>query len=308
MENFRLRVFRAVAHHLNFRMAAEELLLTQPAVTQQIKALEVEVGAPLFNRAGGRVTLTPAGQALLPYAEALRRMAEEARAAVAEVSGAVEGPLRLGASQTIGQYLLPKLISGFLLEHPRVEVELSGGNTHTVLEELRTGRVQVGLIEGPVLGNDVQVRPFMSDRMVCVVPAGHEWAEHEATLRDVAQATLLTRERGSGSRRVVEHALEAAGLRVKDLRLGMTFDSTEGLLSAVEAGLGIAFVSRWAVRNQLTLGTLRIARVQGLCIERMFSLATPLGPEPGGTSGAFLRFVLERAEGLTARTGTKARS
>ncbi len=301
MENFRLRVFRAVAQHLNFRVAAEELLLTQPAVTQQVKALELELSAPLFHRAAGKVTLTPAGEALLPFAERLSRLAGEAREAVSAASGAVDGHLQVGASQTIGQYLLPKLVSEFLREHPRVEITISGGNTHTVLEGLRAQRVQLALIEGPALGNDVQVRPFMADHMVCVVPAGHEWADHELTLKDLAQATLLTREQGSGSRRVVEHAIEAAGLRVKELKLGMTFDSTEGLLSAVEAGLGIAFVSRWAVRNQLALGTLRIARVCGLRLERMFSIAMPLGPEPTGTTGAFYRFVLERAEGLTPR-------
>jgi len=302
MENFRLRVFRAVARHLNFRIAAEELLLTQPAVTQQIKALENEVDTPLFNRAGGRVTLTPAGKALLLYAEGLKQMADEAREAVAAVSGTVGGNLKLGASQTIGQYLLPKLISEFLLEHPQTKIELSGGNTHTVLEALRTGQVQLGLIEGPALGNDVQVKPFLLDRMVCVVPAGHEWATHGTKLEELGQTTLLTRELGSGSRRVVEQALETAGIRMKDLRMGMTFDSTEGLLSAVEAGLGIAFVSRWAVRNHLALGTLKIARVKGLTIERMFSIATPLGPEPTGTSGTFLRFVVERGQGLLLGT------
>ena len=107
---------------------------------------------------------------------------------------------------------------------------------------------------------------------------------------------MVSRELGSGSRRVVEQAFEKAGLEVKKLRLAMTFDSTEGLLSAVEAGLGIAFVSRWAVRNQLALGTLKLARVRGLNLARMFSLATVAGPEPAGIAGAFHRFVLERAE------------
>lgn len=302
MENFRLRVFRAVAHHLNFRVAAEELLLTQPAVTQQIKALEAEFSTPLFDRAGGRVSLTAAGAALLPFAEQLKRLSQEAREAVAAASGATSGQLSIGASQTIGQYLLPKLIAGFLREHPRVEISIFGGNTHAVLEELRAKRVHIALIEGPSLGRDVQVKPFMEDHMVCVVPAGHEWADLEVTLDDLKQATLLTREQGSGSRRIMEQAFEEAGLRVRDLKLGMTFDSTEGLLSAVEAGLGVAFVSRWAVRNQLALETLKLARVRGLSLERMFSLASAAGPEPIGSAGAFYRFVLKRAEGLAPRS------
>jgi LysR family transcriptional regulator, transcriptional activator of the cysJI operon len=271
MENFRLRVFRAVAHHLNFRIAAEELLLTQSAVTQQIKALESEMDVPLFDRAGGRVSLTPAGAALLPFADRLAALAAEAREAVAAANGASTGRLALGASQTIGQYLLPKLIAGFLEQNPKVDISVVGGNTQTILEALVEHRVQLCLIEGPAMRRDVQVEPFMEDHMVCVVPAGHEWADKET------------------------------GLEVKKLQLLMTFDSTEGLLSAVEAGLGVAFVSRWAVRNQLALGTLKLARVRGLNLARMFSLATVAGPEPAGIARAFQRFVLERAEGLAPR-------
>jgi DNA-binding transcriptional LysR family regulator len=301
MENFRLRVFRSVARHLNFRIAAEELLLTQSAVTQQIKALESELDVPLFDRGGGRVSLTPAGASLLPFAERLAALAGEAREAVAATTGDHAGRLALGASQTIGQYLLPKLIAGFLQENPRIQISVMGGNTQTILEALVEHRVQLCLIEGPAMRRDVQVEPFMEDHMVCVVPSGHEWAEEEVDVQQFAQASLVTRELGSGSRRIVEQALEQAGVEVKKLRLAMTFDSTEGLLSAVEAGLGIAFVSRWAVRNQLALGTLKLARVRGLNLSRMFSMATVAGPEPAGVARLFQRFVLEKAEELAPR-------
>jgi DNA-binding transcriptional LysR family regulator len=308
MENFRLRVFRAVARHLNFRMAAEELLLTQSAVTQQIKALESELDVPLFDRAGGRIALTTAGVALLPFAEQLAELSARAREAVASTTGGSAGRLAVGASQTIGQYLLPKLIAGFLQQHPKVEISVMGGNTQTILEALVEHRVQICLIEGPPMRRDVQLEAFMEDHMVCVVPAGHEWADGEIEPKQLEEATLVTRELGSGSRRIVEQALEKAGVEVKKLHLAMTFDSTEGLLSAVEAGLGIAFVSRWAVRNQLALGTLKLARVRGLNLARMFSLATVAGPEPAGIAGTFHRFVLERAEQLAPRaTGRSGR-
>ena len=183
-----------------------------------------------------------------------------------------------------------------------------GGNTQTILEALVEHRVQLCLIEGPAMRRDVQVEPFMEDHMVCVVPSGHEWADEEVDVQQLTQASLVTRELGSGSRRIVEQALEQAGVEVKKLRLAMTFDSTEGLLSAVEAGLGIAFVSRWAVRNQLALGTLKLARVRGLNLSRMFSMATVAGPEPAGVARLFQRFVLERAEELAPRaTGRKGR-
>ena len=302
MENFRLRIFRTVAQSLNFRVAAEALLLTQPAVSQQIKALEAELGTSLFDRSSGRVSLTPAGAALLPFADRLKTLAEEAVQAVAGVSGSTTGQLALGASQTIGQYILPKLVAGFLREYARVTLTITGGNTQSVLEELRARRIQLALIEGPTLGNDIQVTPFMEDHMVCAVPAGHEWADQEIALSDLSQATLLMREQGSGSRRIVEQALSAAGLPMREMQLGLTFDSTEGQLSAVEAGLGVAFVSRWAVRNQLALETLRLVRVRGLSLARMFSLAQLAGPEAVGAAGAFARFVLERAETLAPRS------
>jgi DNA-binding transcriptional LysR family regulator len=285
MENFRLKVFRVVATHLNFSRAAEELLLTQPAVTQQIKALEDEYGVPLFDRSGGRITLTPGGLALLPFAEQLKALSDEAYAAVAAATGKHGGQLALGASQTIGQYLLPNLVAGFLRENPRVSITAASGNSDAMLEALVARRIQLALIEGPALRKDIHVEPFMEDQMVLVVPASHEWADHEIDISLLKEAPLLMREFGSGSRRVVENALAKAGLKKKDVTVRMELDSTEGLLSAVEAGLGVTFVSRWAVRNQLSLGTLKLARVRNLKLSRMFSLAYPAFPPGTGPAG-----------------------
>jgi len=306
MENFRLKVFRVVATHLNFTRAAEELLLTQPAVTQQIKALEDEYGVPLFDRSGGRITLTAGGQALLPFAEELKAISDEAFAAVANASGKQGGQLAIGASQTIGQYLLPNLVAGFLRENPRVAFTAMSGNSDTMLETLIAHRIQLALIEGPALRKDIHVEPFMEDQMVLVVPASHEWADHEVDISMLKEAPLLMREFGSGSRRVVENALVQAGLKKKELNTRMELDSTEGLLSAVEAGLGVTFVSRWAVRNQLSLGTLKLARIRGLKLSRMFSLAYPAGPQPSGNAGAFRTFLLARSMDLTPRVTGRA--
>jgi LysR family transcriptional regulator, transcriptional activator of the cysJI operon len=306
MENFRLKVFRAVALHLNFSRAAEELLLTQPAVTQQVKALEEECGVPLFDRSGGHITLTPGGQALLPYAEKLKIISDEAFAAVASASGRNAGQLAIGASQTIGQYLLPNLVAGFLRENPRVTVSAMSGNSDEMLETLVSRHIQLALIEGPALRKDIHVEPFMEDHMVLVVPASHEWADNQINVSMLKDAPLLMREFGSGSRRVVENALTEAGIKKKELNTRMELDSTEGLLSAVEAGLGVTFVSRWAVRNQLALGTLKLARVRGLKLSRMFSIAYPAGPEPTGNAGVFRKFLLARSMELMPRATGKA--
>ena len=295
MENFRLKVFRVVARHLNFTRAAEELLLTQPAVTQQIKALEDEYCVPLFDRRGGRILLTAAGAALLPYAEQLKTISDEAFEAVTSTSGSHAGALAIGASQTIGQYLLPNFVADFLREYPRVAITAISGNTDEMLAAVAEHRVQIALIEGPALRKDLHIEPFMQDQMVLVVPASHEWAGQEVDAQELCRVPLLMREFGSGSRRVIENALAKAGVKKKDMKTVMELDSTEGLLSAVEAGLGATFVSRWAVRNQLALRTLATARVRGLKLSRQFSLVYPSGPEPRGNAGAFHRFILSRA-------------
>ena len=308
IDNFRIRVFRTVARHLNFSRAAEELFLTQPAVTQQIKALEDELRVPLFGRAGGHISLTPAGKALLPVAEKMKALSDEALTAVAGAYGQHAGELSLGASQTIGQYLLPKFVAGFLHTNPNVRIAARSGNSDAMLEALVAREIQLALVEGPELRKDLHIEPFMEDHMVLVVPASHDWANQEIEPDDLISQPLLMREFGSGSRRVVEHALASIGLKPKDLRILMELDSTEGLLSAVEAGLGITFVSRWAVRNQLALGTLVLARVRGLKLSRQFSMAYQAGPEPIGNVGAFRDFLLTYSRELMPRTTCQKKS
>jgi LysR family transcriptional regulator, transcriptional activator of the cysJI operon len=292
---------------LNFSRAAEELLLTQPAVTQQVKALEDELGVPLFDRSGGRITLTAGGKVLLPLADQMKEISDQAFAAVTEAFGEPAGELAVGASQTIAQYLLPNFIAGFIKAHPRIRIVARSGNTKTMLDDLVAHQIQVALIEGPDQRKDLNIEPFFQDHMVLVVPTSHGWADQEIDIEALKEQPLLMREFGSGSRRVVEKAIVAAGLRKKDLRIQMELDSTEGLLSAVEAGLGVTFVSRWAVRNQLSLGTLKIARVCGLKLSRQFSIAYPAGPAPTGNVEAFHRFLLSTSLELAPRpTGKQA--
>ena len=311
MENFRLKVFRVVASHLNFSRAAEELLLTQPAVTQQIKTLEEEYGVPLFDRSGGKITLTPSGKALLPFANRLKEVSEEAYAAVARTSGKLAGQLAIGASQTIAQYLMPKFIAGFLRENPRVSISAISGNTDEILQALTTHRIDLALIEGPALRKDVHVESFMEDHIVLVVPASHEWAAQNVELAALVETPLLMREFGSGSRRVVEKAFAAAGISRKQLNIRMELDSTESLLNAVEAGLGITFVSQWAAQNHLALGTLKVARVPSLRLARKFSIVYSAGPPPAGNPGAFRTYLLARGMeqvSNTAATGRRLKS
>lgn len=293
LENFRLKVFRTVAELLSFRKAAEKLFLTQPAVTLQIKALEDELGVRVFDRTGGRVSLTPQGRLLLRHAQRIFRIITEAEQELAADEGQLSGELALGVSTTIAQYVLPRLIGAFLAEHPRVRFSLHSGNTEEIVELLLRDKVSIGLIEGPSRRREVHTEPFMDDEMVLIAYA--DFARGRISRHELLASTLLLREQGSGSRRVVETALQKAGFKLKAFGNVMYLDSTEAIKSAVEAGLGVGFVSRWAVAKELELRAVKTVEVAGLRITRHFCLVSRTSPEPQGLSASFRDFALERA-------------
>jgi LysR family transcriptional regulator, transcriptional activator of the cysJI operon len=297
LENFRLKVFRAVAEHLNFRKAAEHLFLTQPAVTLQIKALENDLGVRLFDRSGGRISLTGQGSVLLGYANKIASLAGEAESELGAGDGRVIGELSLGVSTTIAQYVLPRLLGAFLGEHPRVQFSLHSGNTSEIVQLLLESKVSVGLIEGPARERSLRTEPFMEDELVLIAPRDAE-SDH-VTRNQLLASNLLMREQGSGSRRVVENALEKAGLKLKGFKRVMYLDSTEAIKSAVEAGLGVAFVSRWAIGKEIELGALKVAHVSGVRATRHFTLISRTGPELQGPAAAFREFALARARILS---------
>jgi DNA-binding transcriptional LysR family regulator len=303
MENFRLKVFRTVAEESSFRRAAERLNLSQPAVSQQIHALEEELGATLFDRGKGRIRLTDSGALLLRYARKGARLADEARAALDGLRGETTGHLRIGASMTVTQYILPRMLGAFLEQHPRIEPAVTSGNTEQIVAALAHHKIDLGLIEGPVSSREVFRQRFFEDRLVLIVGRRYPWPGGAASgksgtvkptipVRALTEVPLLMRERGSGSRRVVELALRRAGLRFSDLRIAMNLDSIVAIISAVEAGLGAGFVSEWAIQKELKLGTVRVVPVEGLDIRRGMHLIRPFGPLPEGPAGAFERFIL----------------
>ena len=297
LENFRLVVFRAVARQLSFRKAAEELYLTQPAVSLQIKALEQDIGVQLFDRAGAHIALTEAGKVLLEYSQQARLLFTQAEREIAALSGDHAGELALGASTTIAQYVLPRLLSEFSREHPRAHFTLISGNTEQIVEAVEKQNVALGFIEGPPRSRDVKTQPFLEDELVLIASAAHEWTEQKSiACSEIASAPLLMRERGSGTRHVVEMALERHGIKLNSLRIVMELDSTEAIKSAVEAGLGIGFVSRWAIAKDLRLNSsFKIVEVDGLCIKRKFLLTHAAGPVPQGLAQEFRRFLFSRA-------------
>ena len=309
LDNFRLVVFRAVAEQQSFRKAAEDLYLTQPAVSLQIKALEEDVGVQLFDRTGTRIKLTDAGKILLDHSRQANALLMKAKEKIAALNGDHAGELALGASSTIAQYVVPRLLGEFSREYPRVHPTMISGNTEQIVQALEEQKIALGLIEGPARNRDVKTESFLEDEIVLVVSAAHEWAEVKSiSCSDIATASLLMRERGSGTRRVVEIALARHGVKLKSLRIVMELDSTEAIKSAVEAGLGVGFVSRWALAKDSRLdNSFRIAEVEGLRIKRDFLLAYSARPEQLGLAHEFRRFLLTRAGSQRLQTRTKQR-
>jgi DNA-binding transcriptional LysR family regulator len=189
------------------------------------------------------------------------------------------------------------MLGEFLRIHPRIRFSVQSANTEHIIAALAADQIDLGLIEGPVSSREVFRQRFLQDRMVLIAGRRYPWPEKTPVpVRALTQVPLIMRERGSGSRRVVELALRRAGLRWKDLRIPMELDSIVAIISAVEEGLGAAFVSESAIRKEVRLGTVRVVPVEGPDMRRDFTLIRAFGPTPAGPAGAFERFALATVE------------
>lgn len=259
-----LTLFDAVAREKHISKAAKRLLISQPAVSKQLRQLETAVGTALVDRSAKGVRLTAAGDLLAGYARRLVALAGEAEHAMAELRGLRRGKLTIGASTTLGAYFLPGLLARFRADHPGVDLGLEIGNTQDIERRLLEGQVDVALTEGFVHQEGLLARVFLRDELVPVARPGHPLCAG-ATLRQFCAEPLLLREQGSGTREVVEDALKKRGLTVKPL---MTLGSTEAIKHSVAAGVGVAFVSALTVRQELKDGRLAQVPIKGFRIER----------------------------------------
>ena len=283
IENFKLRVFRIVAETLNFSKAAQELHITQPAVTSQIRNLEETLGIALFDRVGRNATLTPAGETLLPYTRRIESLTNEALAALAPFGAQHSLDLFIGASHTIGVYLLPALLSQLIADWPKMRIHIISGSTTEVLTALATHQVSMGLIEAPAHRPDLKIERFMEDELCLILSPKHRWAR-KASLRaaEIVQEPILLREAGSGMRKFVEDYLEANGVLSQQLHTTIDMNSTEAIISAVEHGLGLGFVPVMALAKAQQTGSVRIVPLENGPIKRVLSFALLGGPVNAG--------------------------
>lgn len=290
-----LDVFVRVAERQSFSRAAEELHLSQPAVTLQIQALERSFGARLFERSRPKVRLTPAGEILLHHARAMLQHSAQARRLIEDLVQRAEGPLSIGASYTVGEYVLPHLLAPFRRSHPGVLPSVAITNTRSVAERVAQHAIDVGIIEGEVEDAGLLVTPLSEDRLVVIVPSGHCLASvREVPPEELAGETWLLREPGSGTRSAAERMLEATGITPKEtIQLG----STQAIKESVEAGIGVSLVSRWAIRKELRLGTLAEVSIRGHVATRRFSVVVERSRFRTKALAVFLEF-LEGSRGI----------
>jgi DNA-binding transcriptional LysR family regulator len=286
-----LAVFHAVAQTGSMTLGAERLDISQPAVSKQIQEMESALGVHLFDRIGRRVHLSRAGEILADYAGQLFALVQEVEEAMAEVRVVGRGKLVIGASTTIGSYLLPGVVAEFWRRHPNVELLVAIENTEQVHRRLAGRELDVGLTEGCVEEGDLDAEVFHRDELVVIAAAGHPLAgTPRVSLSAVRQEPFILREPGSGTRTVEERALARLKFPV---RAAMALGSTEAIKRVVAQGVGLAIVSRLAVRAECAAGTLAVLPVAGLRIDRPLYLVRRQGRRDSPALQAFYGVLRE---------------
>lgn len=290
-----LHIFHTVAEKGSFSAAAQALHMTQPAVTMQVQSLEDYFGTKLLQRSTKRIDLTEAGKALMPYARRSIELIRDTDQSMSTFTKQLKGRLQLGASLTIGEYILPRLLGPFGQEYPHISISMKVINTAQIMEDIINHQLNFGLIEAPVNHPEMHMEAVMSDELKLIVPKGHPLSNRtNVTLDEVIEYPFVLREQGSGTRLVMEEQLKRKQIDPADLKIVMELGSTGAVKSAVEAGLGISFLSISSVKHEVALGLVHIVSIDDVKFKRQFYsiyLKSALLPMSAVT---FLTFLRER--------------
>ena len=298
MADRRLQVFHTVARHLSFTKAAEQLFMTQPAVTFQIKQLEEQFNARLFERSHGKIALTPAGRLVMEYAGRILGLSEEMETRVAELTGTMSGPLLLGASTTIAEFILPRILGEFKVEHPQVHTHLTVGNSEMIESRVADHALDLGLIESPSHLPALATEVCCEDELVLICQPGHRFAA-AASVKPQAFAgePFIGRELGSGTREFMDQYLRGCGVAPEDLNVVMELGSPEAIKGVVETGLGVSIVSHATVAKERKLGTLAAVRLDPRLM-RTFSIVQSKEKFRSRLLATFIEFASVRMKRL----------
>ena len=293
-----LKVFEAVARHLNYTRAAEELHLTQPAVSMQVKQLEESLGVAFFEQLGKRIHLTEAGQELLGYARTITQQLDELEGVLNRMKGLGGGRLRISVATT-ANYFIPTLLGSFSRRYPDVTVSLDVTNRETLLRQLTENTVDLVVMGQPPAEADVEAQVFMDNPLVVVAPTDHPLAKKkQIPLARLQEETFLVRESGSGTRIAMERFFNERGMRLKT---GMEVGSNEAIKQSVQAGLGLGLLSRATIEQELALRRLAVLDVADFPIMRHWFVVHRKGKRLSAAAEAFKQFMLKEATELLSR-------
>lgn len=291
MLDFRLKVFQSVARNLSFTKASNEMFISQPAVTRHIKELEAEFEVKLFNRTGNKIALTEAGKILLSYSDQISALHNDLKFTLSQLNGKMEGTLRLGASTTIAQYIIPALLARFHERFPEVDLTLINGNTDYIEHQLLTNEIDVGIVEGKPANSDLRYSSFLKDELLIFTSAENKVIPSVIQVDEFLKLSLVLRERGSGTLEIIQNKLQEKDIELAKMNVIMYLGSTEAIKSYIKTGEGAGIVSRFAIQHELESELFRVVEMPLLKFERQLYFISPKGPEPAGLTKTFVNFI-----------------
>ena len=265
MNERKLRIFYEVAIKLNMTTVAESMYISQPAVSQTIQELEKELNVRLFDRIGKKLHLTYEGEIFLQYVRRILNIYDEGINRIKDINNLAEGKIKIGASTTIGIYVLPDIIGKFMKKYKNVDISIAIENTKIIADMILENKIDFAFVEGPVYEED-----FCEDELVIITSKEHNWAELQGiNLDKIAESRIIMREKGSGTREVFENMLNSKGISYK---IAFELGNTEAIKKAVEAGLGISCISKRCVKDEILDGRIAAIKLIDEKIKRKFSL------------------------------------
>ncbi len=297
-----LRILKAIAEQGSFKKAADILYVTQPAVSLQIQNLEKQLEITIFDRGGRKALLTESGKILLDYCQRILNQCDEACKAVEDLNSLQGGTLVIGASQTTGTYLMPRMIGLFRQQYPDVSVQLQVHSTRRTGWSVANGQIDLGIIGGQLpseLEDLLNIVPYATDELALVLPAKHHLAkEQELSKEDLYKLNFVTLDSQSTTRKVVDKLLRDSGLDVQRLKIEMELNSLEAIKNAVQAGLGAAFLPVISIEKELSSGTIHKPNISDLGVKRELKLISNPSRYKSKASEAFKKYILPKFANL----------
>lgn len=298
MADRRLQVFHAVAKHLSFTRAADALFMTQPAVTFQIKQLEEQYRTRLFERRHGGISLTPAGELVLSYAERILALSDEMEIRLGEMTGEMRGPLLVGASTTIAEFMLPRVLGEFNALYPQVRARLIVANSESIEGRVAEHTLDIGLIEVPAKLSGLSSQICCEDELRVICAPDYPLAGMKSVSPKVlSEYEFISREPGSGTREITDAYFRSHKIQPEDLKMQMELGSPEALKGVVSTGLGFAIVSRAVVEKETQLGEL-VAIPLNPVLKRSLYLVFPQDRFLSRLSATFIDFAKRKLKEL----------